>query len=78
MTNTLWVAANILFDLETGKTTQVLLLASREQDATTFTKKDAELYFNFVKSRARLINWSVERSSQRPETFVIKGTQDVV
>ncbi len=77
MTNNLWVAANILFDLETGKKTEVLLLAPREADATYFSKADAELYMNFVKQRARNIEWTIYPTNQRPGMFVIQGVQHV-
>jgi hypothetical protein len=77
MTNTFWVSGNILFDLETGKTTQILLLANREEDATTFTEKDANGYFAFVKQRSKYIHWSLEPSKERAGQFVIKGVQNV-
>jgi hypothetical protein len=77
MTNILWVAANIIFDLETGKKTEVLLLASREDDATTFKEEDAPTYLEFVKRRAPHIEWSKEGSKERPGMYVIKGVQNV-
>lgn len=77
MTNDLWVAGNILFDLETGKTTQVLLLVGREEDATTFKAEEADTYLSFVKRRAPNIEWSRETSRLRPRMFVIKGVQNV-
>jgi hypothetical protein len=77
MTNTLWVAANIMFDLETGKTTQVLLLSPRESDATTFKEDDAKLYLEFVQRRAPLIKFGLWSSVERPGLFVIRGIQDV-
>jgi outer membrane cobalamin receptor len=75
-TNTLYIAANLIFDLETGKTTQVLQLANREDDATNFTQAEVNTYMNFVKERARNIQWHIEKSNQRPGTFVIKGIQN--
>ncbi len=72
---TLYVAANILFDLETGKTTQVLLLANNERDATVFNEKDAISYLEFVRRRARNIDWSIHPLVGRPGAFVIMGTQ---
>jgi hypothetical protein len=76
MTNILWIGANILFDLETGKTTQVLLVVNREEDATTFSREDAGTYLSFVKRRAAHINWSLEPSKDRPEYFVVRGIQN--
>lgn len=78
MTNTLFIAANIIFDLETGKTTQVLMFATRESDATYFTKEDADLYLNFVKQRApKNIQWTVYPTNQRTGMYVIQGIQNV-
>lgn len=76
MTNTLWIAANIIFDLETGKTTQVLMLVNREEDATVFSQKDADTYLYFVGNRAKNIKWSLEKSKERPNMLVIRGVQD--
>lgn len=76
MTNTFWVGANIMFDLGTGKTTQVLLLVNREDDATTFKSEDARTYLSFVQHRAEHIKWSLEKSKERPGMYVIKGLQD--
>jgi hypothetical protein len=81
MTNTFYIAANILFDLETGKTTQVLLLATREEDATYFTEPDADTYLVFVRSRAERVSkntvWSKQKTNQRTGMFVIQGVQNV-
>ena len=77
MTNTFWLGGNILFDLETGKTTQVLLLVNREEDATTFKEDDARTYLAFVKRRTSDIQWSQHKSKERPTMFVIKGVQNV-
>ena len=53
MTNTFWVAANIIFDLRTGATTQVLMLVNRESDATIFeTENEAQTYLSFNIPRA--------------------------
>ena len=87
--NTFWIAANIMFDLETGATKQVLLLVNRVQDATVFTEQDAANYYSFVTPRAKNIIWSIERLTsasivptrllrqQSEPRFVIKGVQNV-
>ena len=76
--NNLFVAANIIFDLETGKTTQVLMFVTREGDATYFTKQDADDYLSFVKRRApNNIVWSIHPTNQRPGMFIIQGEQHV-
>ena len=75
MKNTFWIGANVLFDLETGKTTEVMLLVSREDEATTFNKADADLYLSFVKRRRPKIHWLLEVSKERPKMWVIKGIQ---
>jgi hypothetical protein len=81
MTNTFWIGANILFDLETGKTTQVFQLVYREEDATTMPMQQATTSLSFVESRAARfspdIKWSIEKSVLRPALFVIKGEQNV-
>jgi len=67
-----------LFDLQTGKTTQVLLLVYRAEDASTFNKQDAEAYLSFVQARATNIAWSIQRSpSVGDGRFVIRGEQNV-
>ena len=76
--NNLYIAANIIFDLETGKTTQVLMFVTRESDATFFKKEDAELYLSFVKQRApKNIQWTIFQTNQRTGMFVIQGVQHV-
>jgi hypothetical protein len=75
-TNTFWIGANILFDLETGRTTRVMLLVTREDDATIFKEEDARIYLSFVKRRATDIQWSMARSKEKPDKYVIRGTQD--
>jgi hypothetical protein len=74
--NNFWIGANILFNLETGLTNQVLLLVNREKDATIFNEQDANTYFNFVRSRATNIRWFVEKSIERADMFVIRGEQN--
>jgi hypothetical protein len=77
MTNTFWIAANILFDLGTGKTTPVLMLVNRVDDATVFaTEPEASNYLSFVQNRSKDIQWSlVPPTPQRPQGYVIRGVQ---
>jgi len=76
--NVFWVGANVLFDLQTGKTTQVLLLVYRVEDASTFNKQDADAYMSFVQTRATNIAWSIQASPSMGEgRFVIRGEQNV-
>ena len=79
MKNTFWVGANILFDLETGKTTRVLQLVFRQEDATLFNEDDANNYYTFVTRRTTQdkIVWSIERSLVRHGFFAIRGEQSV-
>ena len=47
--NNFWIAANIIFDLGTGKTSQVLMLVNQPTDATIFpTETEARNYYSFV------------------------------
>jgi hypothetical protein len=80
--NTFWIAANIMFDLETGKTKQILLLVNRQEDATFFNSEVAQNYLNFVKQRAGGIVWVIEPLDMpvlpiEQQRFVIKGVQYV-
>lgn len=77
MINTFWIGANIIFDLDTGHTSQVLLLVNTERDATIFeTKDEADTYYNFVKVRAKHIEWYLDPPiPQRPQGYVIRGVQ---
>jgi hypothetical protein len=79
--NTFWVAANVMFDLGTGETKQILLLVNKVEDATVFTSQDAANYLNFVAVRAQNIIWTIEPlktpAFRRVERFVIKGVQHV-
>jgi hypothetical protein len=82
MTNTFYIAANIMFDLGTGETKEVFLLVNYEKDATFFKKANADAYKTFVESRAANknanITWTVEPTNLRaPDLFVIKGVQYV-
>ena len=75
--NVLYIAANILFDLGTGKTNQVLMLVTRESDASTFTSGEVNKYVQFVQARAANITWSVQPSKDQSGQYVIKGVQHV-
>jgi hypothetical protein len=72
-----WIAGNTLFDLQTGGTTNVLMLVKRAEDATTFKLEDANAYCAFVSERAQHLRWSVTPSAQNHELFVIMGVQHV-
>lgn len=57
--NAFWIAANVMFDLETGEMKQILLLVNRAEDATVFTLDDAQNYLAFVSRRATNIHFSI-------------------
>jgi hypothetical protein len=84
-TNTFYIAANIIFDLRTGDSKNVLMLVNKPGDASIFNSGDAQNYLNFVKERARGIVWSIEQVSpptpvfgrEQPPRFIIKGVQYV-
>jgi len=83
MTNTFYIAANIIFDLGTGEKKEVLMLVNKEIDATFFKKANADAYKSFVETRATTnttnITWSVEKTMLRGtgDLYVIKGVQYV-
>ena len=79
VTNTFWIAANIIFDLGTGKTSQVLMLVNREVDATVFASlEEARKFLTFVVSRAQDIQWSIDvPTPQRPRGWIIRGVQTI-
>jgi hypothetical protein len=79
MTNTFWIAANIIFDIATGNKSEVLMLVNHEGDATFFTQKDADTYFGFIAARAPNIVWSIDTTRLRGkgDLFVIRGVQNV-
>jgi len=81
MTNTFWIGANVLMNLETGETSQVLQYVFLEEEATTFTEDQARATRMFVEPRSRRfadnITWKIEKSAIRPGFFVIKGEQNV-
>jgi len=78
MTNTFWISTNIIFDLGTGKTSQILMLVNREGDAAAFnTLKEAQTYLAFVQARAGQIQWFVDPPTpQRPQGYLIRGVQN--
>jgi hypothetical protein len=75
--NVFWVGANILFDLKSPLTQEVLLLVYREEDATIFSDANAENIKSAVSVRAPNIVWSLQRLKSRPGFSVVKGEQDV-
>lgn len=83
MTNTFYIAANIIFDLGTGEKKEVLMLVNHDIDATFFKKADADAYKAFVETRATAsatkISWSVEKTMLRGtgDLYVIRGVQYV-
>jgi hypothetical protein len=79
MTNTFWIAANIIFDLKTGETKEVLTLVNHDIDATFLKKEQADAYKEFVAQRAPHIQWNVEVTMLRGkgDLFVIRGVQNV-
>jgi hypothetical protein len=58
-TNTFYIALNIIFDLATGDTKNVLMLVNKQQDASVFDESDAKKYIIFVTHRSQKIMWSV-------------------
>lgn len=79
-TNTFYIALNIIFDLATGETKNVLMLVNKPEQASIFSAGDAQNYVNFVKARASKIIWSVESiittTGMQPlggQQFIIKG-----
>jgi hypothetical protein len=76
VTSVFWIAGNIIFDLGTGQTTNVLMLVNRESDATIFAENDAKTYFSFVAHRTPQIQWFLDPPKpQRPQGWVIRGVQ---
>jgi len=75
--NQFWIAANVIFNTQTGATDQVLMLVNRATDATIFTTQaEAENYYRFVAVRAPNISWTLEAPiPQRPQGWVIRGQQ---
>ncbi|MGA2904210.1 MAG: hypothetical protein ABSD98_10290 [Candidatus Korobacteraceae bacterium] len=76
MKNTFWIAANIIFEMATGKTSEVLMLVSRESDATVFaTEREAETFLRFVEVRAQTIRWFLDPPTPQRPNYVIRGEQ---
>jgi hypothetical protein len=61
MTNTFYIALNIIFDLATGETRNVLMLVNKQEDASIFSATEAQTYKNFVGARAPRIIWEIEQ-----------------
>jgi hypothetical protein len=77
-TNTFYIAANIIFDLATGETKNVLMLVNKSEDASIFSATDAQNYVNFVKPRAPKIIWSVEQLAPRSASDMLGGTRFII
>jgi hypothetical protein len=75
--NIFYAAANILIDLETGKTTQVMMLANSQDEATLFNETEVRDYLSFIERRVPNIKWSPIPSHRQPSMFVIRGEQTV-
>ena len=76
MENIFWISANIIFELQTGKTTDVLTLVNRMDDATVFgTQDEAEKYLQFVQVRAPRIRWDIVPPTPQRLGFIIRGLQ---
>jgi hypothetical protein len=79
-TNTFWIGGNLLLDLANGNMSQVLMLVFNEDDASTFTREQADQYLALYKPRAdrvQKIRWTIEGSKKRRGLFIVKGEQDV-
>jgi hypothetical protein len=92
ISNTFYIAGNIIFDLATGEAKNVLTLVNKPEDASIFTATDAQNYLNFVQLRAQNIVWTIEHLPPLTTTplllkkvagiptvdrFIIKGVQYV-
>lgn len=77
MTNTFWIAANIIFDLTNGDTRQVFMLVNTVEAASIFTThQEALTAFSFVQARAQNIQWFLDPPiPQRPQGWTIRGVQ---
>jgi hypothetical protein len=77
MTSTFWLGANIIFDLETGKTTRVVMLVWRVEDASVFaTEREGLNYLSFVRTRSTDIEWFLDGPTpKRPLGYVLRGVQ---
>jgi hypothetical protein len=85
-TNTFYIALNIIFDLATGESKNVLMLVNKAEDASSFSALDAENYLKFVSARAPRIIWEIvpvkspqvtgygiPRIQVEPQQFIIKA-----
>jgi hypothetical protein len=76
VTNTLWIAANVLLDIQTGEKKEVLMFVNHEIEATFFKEADANLYKDFAAKRIPTMTFKVESTNLRgPNLFVIRGVQ---
>jgi hypothetical protein len=80
MTHTFWIAANIIFEVGTGQTKDVLMLVNRIDDATIFsTEHEATNYLNFIQVRAPRIIWVIDAPTRRrPQGYLIRGVQTIM
>lgn len=78
-TNQFWIAANIIFELGTGQTKEVLMLVNNVLEATVFpSEQEAANFYNFVRSRASTVQWFLDPPTpQRPQGWVIRGIQEM-
>ena len=79
MTRTFWIGSNILFDLGTGKTSQVFMLVNDRREASVFgVESEAQTALSFVQRRATNIQWYLEPPTpQRPQGWSIRGEQQI-
>ena len=74
--NVFYAAANVLIDLDTGKTTRVMMLANSQAEATLFNETEVETYLSFIGRRVPDITWS-KIPSRQGSMFVIRGEQTI-
>jgi hypothetical protein len=70
ISNTFYIAGNIIFDLATGEAKNVLTLVNKPEDASIFTATDAQNYLNFVQLRAQNIVWTIEHLPPLTTTLI--------
>lgn len=74
--STFWAAVNIIFDLDTGKTSNVMMLVNHVEDATVFNNlQEANTYLSFVQRRATKIQWHLDSPTPQRPGFRIRGVQ---
>ena len=74
---TFWIAANIIFDIDNGRSSNVLTLVNRIEQSSDFkTLEQATTYVNFIQRHAPHIQWFVDGPTpQRPFGYRIRGVQ---